>query len=523
MGITRRRMRRFIQLTGSLTALAAAILAIAPAAEAGTRAVGPDGNLWAVNKAGKVIRIDQSGDSTSIPVPAGIVPESIASGPGQKLSVVARPEGQPEGAPTLHRIELDGTFDPSPTALGSVMAAKNWSGRDLAIGPDGSSWASQGWEPCVNNTMGNITRVGPGGGLTLFRGPLENPFGTEIYPNGPLEVDGAGRAWFEAFHPYEEVCVDGKPSGWTGSLEHGYIDENDEVRDTNCKWSEPVAAIATDGAAWCLGVEQMYRMAVDGSIVEYDYPEGWSDPSYMRAGPDGSVWFATLTKVGEGGWYVLPWTIASISPAGELRTYPTLADDLIERYDQINDYVTLYDWYFTANQRLWLMDNWFPGEEPFAGMIDLPAGESKGILAHRSTTFPTVPDPVDPVRPPVVETPRLQISLNAPSRVSAQRVRRTRTLTARVTTSAAAKVTFLATITNRAARSLGLRARRSKTKGRMVIGSTTAATEAGRKLKVRMSRTRARKLTKRRVTVRLDVEATSGREFAGARRSLTIG
>ncbi len=501
-------------------------------AQADTRAVGPDGNLWSADPESGLLRITPDGDTDRFDING--VSESIAGGPGEDLTLVTRPRTSLGGATTVWRIGTDGSPRPESFVLRSEMDLVDGSSRDLRVGGGGTTWISQGWAPCRGNAAGNLTSIDATGSLGFWPGALKlNQLGA--YPQGPIAVDGADRAWVEAYYPYDERCVGSRPTEWSGAMTHLII-EDGKILHTRCKWGTPVTIVATDGAAWCFGGDRYFRMDVDGAVTEYDYPGGWSDPDHARPGPDGSIWFAMHTAVGENGAYVHDWEIASITPEGELVTYPGFDQELTQKADRLNGYITLFDWRFTGDGRIWLLEQYRSKGNPLAGIIAVPEGQSQGLLPSRASSFPqpevdkplpdprpqkVVPDPTPSL--PTAAPPGLRVSITKSGGLSRARLRRTRTIPVTVHTSARARVTVRASITDRHARLTRLRSKRSRNRVPHSLGRATIRPVSGiATVNIKLSRKQAKRLSSRPGKITLQATAVRASGMAGFTRRLRL-
>jgi len=478
-------------------------------ANADTRAVGSDGNLWSIDQGGELLRIEPGGDTSSFDLPDGISAQAIATGPGGNTTIVTRPNL--DGRTTVRGVEPNGTVSPSGLELDPVFDTAGLWGWDAAVGGDDTIWVSEGISPCFGEDTGNLVSIDSSGGTTTYIGEIQRLGGGALSPTGPIAVDGVGRAWVEGLQLSEVDCDEGS---WGGSSGHLLID-GDEVLQTKCSWGTPNAVVATDGAGWCFGANSFFRMDLSGQVIEFDYPSGWSPPNHFRPGPDGDVWFATLTETNEEGWYTGDWTIASISPQGELTLYPGFNEVLTEKVDLLNDYITLYDWRFSQDDTVWLLTSRRRQSDPLVDIVELPSGESQGLLPSRITTLtlrPPVDPPIDPPPNPDPET----FTLNFPkSEIKRGLFRRSRIIPIKVWTSHPAHVRVRAEISHRLARKLGLRGKKSKNLRPLRLGIADGYGIQGfRVLSIKLNRKKAEALAKRPgARVKITVSASS--EFGG--------
>lgn len=193
----------------------------------------------------------------------------------------------------------------------------------------------------------------------------------------------------------------------------------------------------------------------------------------------------------------------------------------------------MYDWRFAPGGALWILDAGTSNPEPL--IATLPA-VSAGILVGMAKTTdhgpwgaPIEPDggPMTvPAPPPVTKPVRLAVSLKAPARLRARTLRRTRSITATATVTRPATVRLRVSVTDRTARKLGLRGRRSRSHDRLTLATAhRSGVASSARTKLTFTRGVASKVTRAPGAVALRLEATAtatDRTNATTRTTVTV-
>lgn len=159
--------------------------------------VGPDGNVWFAEEAGKIGRLTLDGALTEFRIPSR----------NRAFSVVVGPDGNLWFAETygrqIGRMTLDGTFAEFPIIGEPVF---------LAAGPDGNVWFTESYQDRVG-------RVGVDGeNLTLY--PLPSDAGAASITGGP-----DGNVWFGegSLSRIVKITPDGQMTAYSVQMDEHYL------------------------------------------------------------------------------------------------------------------------------------------------------------------------------------------------------------------------------------------------------------------------------------------------------------
>jgi virginiamycin B lyase len=141
---------------------------------------------------------------------------------------------------------------------------------DIAVGPDGNLWFTEGGRPKVG-------RITPDGQITEFTlpDPAASPSSIVAGPDGNL--------WF---------------AEWRGA-KIGRITPSGEMTEFPLRDSAGLT-VGPDGALWATGATTIARIATDGSSTSFPLPESIEYPGEIIAGPDGALWFGLQSRFGVG-------------------------------------------------------------------------------------------------------------------------------------------------------------------------------------------------------------------------------
>ncbi|HEY6730176.1 MAG TPA: hypothetical protein VI039_04040 [Solirubrobacterales bacterium] len=141
---------------------------------------------------------------------------------------------------------------------------------DIAVGPDGNLWFTEGGRPKV----GRITSAGQ---ITEFSlpDPEASPSSIAAGPDGNL--------WF---------------AEWRGG-KAGRVTTSGEITEFPLRDSSGLAA-GPDGALWLTGATTISRLATDGTSSSFQLPPSIEYPGEIVAGPDGALWFGLQSRFGVG-------------------------------------------------------------------------------------------------------------------------------------------------------------------------------------------------------------------------------
>lgn len=264
-------------------------------------AAGPDGSMWATltDPASSVARIAPNGTSTDPSIPTLNAATAIVAGPAGRMLVTLPND--------------IGSFDPAdPEGTATTFPAPGVGGSNssLTVGPDGNLWAA-------NDTK--VFRITPGGTVTPFtvigssRGIASS--------GGLLWVADAGNAAIVS------VTTDGVPTaypigggpqgiaaGADGQL--GFTNPNPPHRVGRLvaggsplqTETDPTAdpfgmTYGSDGAYWFAQpvTDNLGRLTADGQYSQLGGLSPDSNPRYLAAGPDNTIWVAFHELGGVGG------------------------------------------------------------------------------------------------------------------------------------------------------------------------------------------------------------------------------
>src|SRR5215207_11706 len=270
-------------------------------------APGPDGNLWAVERAAsRVVRVTPTGAATEFALPAGREPLDIVAaggfiwftertgdrigrldpGAGSDAAVQAsvvefvlpgagsRPTSIASGAEAVWFTEAGSdeigrlTFAGTMTEFAIPGAGSAPSG--IVSGPDGAFWFTE-------TGSGEVGRITTGGVVTNeFRVPtLEAPAARL----GSIVAGPDGALWFvdDGLDHVRRITTGGLQAQFPVPFGGGLSD----------------IAAGPDGALWLTEgrAGKLARMTTTGAVSEYTLPTSGAGPAGITAGPDGALWF----------------------------------------------------------------------------------------------------------------------------------------------------------------------------------------------------------------------------------------
>ncbi len=234
---------------------------------------GPDGNLWfleASSATSKVGRITTDGVLKEFPIPDGFY-----YAPSHRLTT------GPDGAlwftgirNAIGRITTDGAVSvfPLPNHDGNGGAITGGTASDIAVGPDGNLWFTEG----DANLIGRIT---PTGVVSEFAIPSSAKVGVPGIPENP---------------------------------------------PTYITSSEPTGiAAGSDGNLWFTesATNKIGRITPTGVISEYALPGMGRQPGEIASGPDGNLYFTVSDNSGGASASASLGLIGKITPAGVVSVF----------------------------------------------------------------------------------------------------------------------------------------------------------------------------------------------------------
>jgi streptogramin lyase len=286
----------------------------AGAAQPGWITVGPDGNFWFTDNAGKVWRMTLSGIMTPFSLTSGGSPGRITSGPDGNLwftELLANRIGRitPSGVITEFTVPTAGS-DPS----------------GIVTGADGNLWFTEQ----ATNKIGRIT---PSGTITEFAIPTGGGPKNGFTGSEPIEITAGpdGNVWFTEYLgnkianitpagvitefaiPTPSVGPFGIALGRDGNLWFTEQDANKVASITlgGAVTEFPVPTVGElgqinpgpDGSLWfCENTgNRIGRVTTAGVVTEFVVPTSGSGPGSIVQGPDGNMWFTetNASKIGK--------------------------------------------------------------------------------------------------------------------------------------------------------------------------------------------------------------------------------
>jgi virginiamycin B lyase len=224
--------------------------------------VGPDKQLWAVYRQGKVVSMSLSGKFTAFPIPtAKAGPWSLTPGPDGNLWFTEL------GGNKIGKVTTKGKITEFP------VPSKQSGPYSIVTGSDGALWFTE----YNSHHIGRITTKGK---ITEFPIPKHGKDG----PGGPrgicLGADGA--VWF---------------TEWAAN-KIGRMTTKGDVKefDIPTPRSGPIGiAAGPDGNIWFCENKggKIGRITPGGKITEYPVAKG-SEPMSIIAGPDRNMWFTDM-------------------------------------------------------------------------------------------------------------------------------------------------------------------------------------------------------------------------------------
>ena len=271
-------------------------------------APGSDGNVWFTEQQNKkVAQITPAGAVTEFALPSGATPGSLALGPDGNVWYTADTSSDL----VVGRVTPAGTI--TEFAVAGTCCA-----RGIVAGPDGAIWFTAG--------SGHAGKITTSGAVTLY------PVGSPINAGGDIVVGSDGNLWFTKFSdgiyritptgiltqfPYPlALGIASGPDGniWfsqgganggtvgritTGGTALGGV----TIPDTN---AISALGLGPDGAVWLNadkpGTLENRLVRVNPDLSSYDFliprPASAVTRNVRRitAGPDGNLWFTTLTS-----------------------------------------------------------------------------------------------------------------------------------------------------------------------------------------------------------------------------------
>jgi virginiamycin B lyase len=214
---------------------------------------GPDGNIWITLSSGisnGIARMTPGGTVTVFTIPtANAVPNQITAGPDGALWFGEFGQNQ------IGRVTTAGQFSEFPLP--------NFRAQGMTPGPDGNVWFN-------TSTGGQIGRITPAGAVTLFPTPGGAATDLTFGPDGNI--------WYTAqsTNRIGRMTTAGAAVEFTVTGAPGAI------------------AAGPDGALWftqTTGSGRIGRMAIDGTVTNFQVPTASAATNAIVPGPDGNLWF----------------------------------------------------------------------------------------------------------------------------------------------------------------------------------------------------------------------------------------
>jgi streptogramin lyase len=253
-------------------------------------AMGPDGNLWFTESAGKIGRSTPRGSIIEFPVPASeqsedgtSSPEVIVAGPDRNLWFTD---------PSSH------TVDRITPAGRITMFEVSGAPHGITVGPDRNLWFTE--------DNGMIGRITPAGVVTEIELPLESSS-----DDNRITTGADGNLWI--IEP--------------GANKIGRVTPGGELTEFDIPTSDSTPNGITrgpDGNVWFteLTSGKIGKITRTGTITELSLPGEESGPDQITLGPDNNVWVtdtgaSRIVRITAGGRIVaVPTPTEGSSPAG---------------------------------------------------------------------------------------------------------------------------------------------------------------------------------------------------------------
>jgi streptogramin lyase len=250
----------------------------------GPIAAGPDGNMWFVERFGRIGRITPAGVATEFggfPLLLG----GIAAGPYGAIwfthfaSVLPRGDrSKGRGRATIGRLAIDGTV----TSLTPPYAPPSLPSQ-IVVGPDGALWyvesgsdLREGADGPERDSYVGIVRIGAAGEIRAF--PVRSRLRPIALTTGP---DGA--LWFADFdRRVGRMTTDGRMKLYDLAAFGTTIE---------------TIARGSDGNVWfTASFGRVGRITPSGAVTLFHTPSRDHSPSIgLAAGPDGNMWMTDAT------------------------------------------------------------------------------------------------------------------------------------------------------------------------------------------------------------------------------------
>lgn len=218
---------------------------------------GPDGNFWVADYANhRILSVGSSG-AVLMSYATAYAPTHITKGPDGNLWFTQEDDSGSTGYSEIVRMTTSGVMTHFPTS--AAAQSQRRFAFDIAAGPDGKLWFTEGSAVGTVSTSGTLTEyLTPTGHQTqyLAAGPDGALWVTEPYGNHIARVTTAGS--------FEEVAVPALP------------------------WQ---IAAGKDGALWFseIGGAQIGRLSTGGTETQYPVAGLTGQPALL-SGSDGNLW-----------------------------------------------------------------------------------------------------------------------------------------------------------------------------------------------------------------------------------------
>jgi streptogramin lyase len=274
-------------------------------------AVGHDGQIWATETGGEIVRFDPTGQVT------GEFSAPIGAGPSQPQT--SHPEGITVAASGDVWFTDTGSNAEGHSFIGRVSSSYNVSEfklptasvvpMSIAEGSDGNLWFTESDPQQLG--LGAIGRITPSGEITEFRVPAGHEMLTVVTSMPSAIISGAdGNMWF---------TDDGRfPFGYRGLVGRVAPDGTITEWPVPTAWGLPGAiAQGADGNIWFTETEgHIVRMTPQGEMAPFPIVTSGGSINSLAEGPDGNLWLAEDERTN---------TISRVTPAGVLTEFSPVA------------------------------------------------------------------------------------------------------------------------------------------------------------------------------------------------------
>ena len=274
-------------------------------------ATGHDGQMWATETGGEIVRFMPTGGVTG-EFAAATGPDPSQPETSQPHGIVVAADGDvwfTDAGTNAEGYAFIGRISPNYHVTEFKLHTPSVVPESIAEGSDGNLWFTESapQEPA----MGAIGRITLGGEITEFTVPAgrESPVAFRSSPTA-ITLGADGNMWFtdDGWFAFDYRGLVGRITT------SGVIDE----WPVAVKWGFPIAiAQGADGNVWVTESEgHILRVTPQGEITPFPITTAGGSINSLAEGPDGNLWFAEDDRAN---------AIVRITPAGALTEFSPVA------------------------------------------------------------------------------------------------------------------------------------------------------------------------------------------------------